>query len=125
DGPHPRYLSPILIPLALLAAAGFDPLCKAIADRFGRRIELVFVTCAVVFGLAQFGSFLQDRIPKQWKREGLYQAAHDLPSDAVVIVRAQYPSRSARNGPFFTGVLYLSAPPETTAIDVAAAYPDR
>jgi len=125
DGPHPRYLSPILIPLALLAAAGFDPLCKAIADRFGRRIQLIFVTCAIVFGLAQFGAFLQDRIPKVWKREGLYQAAHDLPKDAIVIVRSQYPSRAARNGPFFDGVLYLSAPPETTAITIAAAYPDR
>jgi hypothetical protein len=125
DGPHPRYLSPLLIPLALLAAAGFDPVCKAIAGRFGRRMQLVFVTCAVVFGLAQFGSFMQDRIPKVWKREGLYQAAHDLPYGAVVIVRAQYPSRFARNGPFFTGVLYLSAPATTTAIDVAAVYPDR
>ena len=125
DGPHPRYLSPPLIPLALLAAAGFDPLCKAIADRFGRAAKVIFVTCAVVFGLAQFGSFLQDRIPKVWKREGLYQAAHDLPYGAVVIVRAQYPSRYARNGPFFEGVLYLSAPATTTAIEVAAAYPDR
>jgi hypothetical protein len=125
DGPHPRYLSPLLIPLALLTAAGFDPLCKAIAGRFGRRAQLLFVTCAVVFGLAQFGSFLQDRIPKVWKREGLYQAAHDLPYGAVVIVRAQYPSRFARNGPWFDGVLYLSAPATTTAIDVAAAYPDR
>lgn len=125
DGPHPRYLSPLLIPLALLAAAGFAPLCQAIAARFGRRIQMIFVTCAVVFGLAQLGSFLQDRIPKVWKREGLYQAARDLPQDAIVIVRAQYPSRFARNGPFFTGPLYLSAPPEVTAITVAAAYPDR
>ncbi|MEO6772344.1 MAG: glycosyltransferase family 39 protein [Kofleriaceae bacterium] len=125
DGPHPRYLSPLLIPLALLAAAGFEPLCKAIARRFGRRMQIIFVSCAVVFGLAQFGSFLQDRIPKVWKREGLYRAAHDLPYGAVVIVRAQYPSRYARNGPWFDGVLYLSAPATTTAIEVAAAYPDR
>ncbi len=125
DGPHPRYLTPLLIPLALLAGAGFDPLCQAIAARFGNRVRTVVVVCAVLFGLAQFGEYLQDRIPKVWKREGLYQAAADLPYGAVVIVRAQYPSRFARNGPFFTGVLYLSAPPTTTPVDVAVAYPDR
>jgi len=125
DGTHPRYLTPTLIPLALLCAAGFDPLCAAIAKRFGRRIQIIFVTCAVVFGLAQFGAFLEDRIPKVWKREGLYQAAHGLPYGAVVIVRAQYPSRYARNGPFFDGVLYLSAPETTSIVQVASAYPDR
>ena len=125
DGPHPRYLTPTLIPLALLAAAGFQPLCQAIASKFGRRIQIIFVTCAVLFGLAQFGSDLQDRIPKVWKREGIYQAAAGLPYGAVVIVRAQYPSRFARNGPFFTGVLYLSVGPDVTAVDVGAAYPDR
>ncbi|MEO8549971.1 MAG: hypothetical protein ABI678_08350, partial [Kofleriaceae bacterium] len=65
------------------------------------------------------------RIPKVWKREGLYQAAATLPYGAVVIVRAQYPSRYARNGPFFEGVRYLSAPETTSVVDVAAAYPDR
>lgn len=125
DGPHPRYLTPTLIPLALLAAAGFEPLCVAIASKFGRRIQLVFVSCAVLFGLAQFGSYLQDRIPKVWKREGLYQVANDLPYGAIVIVRAQYPSRFARNGPFFTGPLYLSASATTTPVEVAEAYPDR
>ncbi len=125
DGPHARYLSPTLIPLALLAAAGFDPLCRAIAARFGRRVQVAFVACAVVFGLAQFGSFLQDRIPKVWQREGLFQAAADLPQGAVVIVRAQYPSRYARNGPWFEGTLFLSVPVTTTTVAVAAAYPDR
>src|SRR3569832_609686 len=125
DGPHPRYLSPLLIPLALLAAAGFDPLCQAIAARFGRRIQMIFATCAVVFGLAQLGSFLQDRIPKVWKREGLYQAARDLPQDAIVIVRAQYPSRYARNGAFFTGPLYLSAPPVVFVVSVGVVLPAR
>ena len=125
DGPHPRYLTPTLIPFAFLAAAGFEPLCAAIAARFGRRVQRLFVTLAVLFGLAQFGSFLQDRIPKVWKREGLYQAAATLPYGAVVIVRAQYPSRYARNGPFFDGVLYLSAPETARVVEVAAAYPDR
>lgn len=125
DGPHPRYLSVLVIPLAYLAGAGFGPLCDAIRGTFGAIVQRVLVVLAILFGLAQLGSYLQDRIPKQWKREGLYQVAHDLHPGDVVIVRAQYPSRYARNGPFFDGVLYLSAPPEVTAAEVAAAYPDR
>jgi 4-amino-4-deoxy-L-arabinose transferase-like glycosyltransferase len=125
DGPHPRYLSVTLIPLALLAANGLGPLCDAIRGTFGTIVQRAFVVLAIVFGLAQFGSYLQDRIPKQWKREGLYQVAAALPHDAVVIVRAQYPSRYARNGPFFAGVTYLSVPAETPADEVARAYADR
>jgi hypothetical protein len=114
-----------LIPLALLAANGLGPLCDAIRGTFGTIVQRAFVVLAIVFGLAQFGSYLQDRIPKQWKREGLYQVAAALPHDAVVIVRAQYPSRYARNGPFFAGVTYLSVPAETPADEVARAYADR
>jgi Dolichyl-phosphate-mannose-protein mannosyltransferase len=125
DGPHPRYLSVTLIPLALLAGNGLGPLCDSIRGTFGVIIQRVLVALAILFGLAQLGSYLQDRIPKQWKREGLYQAAADLPRDAVVIVRAQYPTRYARNGPFFDGVLYLSVAPETSVDEVAAAYVGR
>jgi 4-amino-4-deoxy-L-arabinose transferase-like glycosyltransferase len=125
DGPHTRYLSPVLIPLALLAANGFAPLCEAIRGKLGPLVQRVLVVLAVLFGLAQLGSYLQDRIPKQWKREGLYQVTHDLAPGSIVIVRAQYPTRFARNGPFFDGVLYLSAPPETSVDEVAAAYPGR
>jgi hypothetical protein len=95
-------------------------------NKFGRRIRSIAVVAAVLFGLAQLGSFLQERIPKVWLREGLYQEASALHlRDAVVVVRAQYPSRYARNGPFFDGVLYLSTPPTTTVQEVAAAYPER
>jgi 4-amino-4-deoxy-L-arabinose transferase-like glycosyltransferase len=125
DGPHPRYLSTTLVPLALLAAAGFGPLCDAIRTRFGARVRTVIVVASLVFALAQLGSYLQDHIPKVWLREGLYQASAELPYGAIVIVRAQYPHRYARNGPFYDGVLYLSAPSKTTALEVAAAYPDR
>jgi hypothetical protein len=112
-----------LIPLAWLAANGLGPLCDAIRSTFGAIVQRVLVVLAILFGLAQLGSYLQDRIPKQWKREGLYQVTHDLHAGDVVIVRAQYPSRYARNGPFFDGVLYLSVPPEVTPAEVAAAYP--
>jgi len=127
DGPRPRYLSIALIPLALLTAVGFHPACRAVASWIGPRLAKLAVVIAVLFSLAQLASFLRDRIPKIWVREGLYQvaAARGLGADAVVIVRAKYPSRYARNGPWFDRVLYLSAPPETTVAEVAAAYPGR
>lgn len=126
DGARPRYLSTTLIPIVFLAAAGFAPTSAALASRFGRRVRTVMVVAAVVFALAQLASFLQDRTPKLWKREGLYQAAAALHlRDAVVIVRARYPARYARSGPWYDGVLYLSAPPETTAEIIAGAYPGR
>jgi hypothetical protein len=143
DGPHPRYLSPALLPLVLLVAAGFGPASAAIAARFGRHVRTVFVTCALVFAFAHVGSYLQGHLPKVWLRDGLYRAIdREYIYDAVVIVRAQYPSRYARNvgapvpgqflhegGPLvdapFAGVLYLSVPPSVTKAEVAAAYPDR
>jgi Dolichyl-phosphate-mannose-protein mannosyltransferase len=126
DGARPRYLSTTLIPLAFLAAAGFAPTCAAITSWFGRRVRTILIVAAVTFALAQLASFLQDRTPKMWRREGLYKATATLDvHDAVVIVRAQYPSRYARNGPWFDGVLYLSTPPDTTAEQVRRAFPDR
>jgi hypothetical protein len=126
DGARPRYLSITLIPLALLAAAGFAPTSAMIASRFGRRVHTILVVTVVAFALAQLASFLQDRLPKVWKREGLYQATAALHlRDAVVVVRAKYPSRYARNGPWFDGVLYLSAPPETTLAEIRSAFPGR
>lgn len=126
DGARPRYLSITLIPLALLAAAGFAPASAMVAARFGRRVRTILVVAMVAFALAQVASFLQDRIPKVWKREGLYQAAAALHlRDAVVVVRAKYPSRFARNGPWFEGVLYLSAPPDTPLAQIQRAYPGR
>lgn len=125
DGPHPRYLSTVLVPLAFLCAAGFSAMSSATTRAFGARVRTALIALGIVFGLAQLGSFLQDRIPKIWQRQGLYAMTAALPRDAIVIVRAQYPSRFARNGPFFDGILYVSAPPTTTVIDIAAAYPDR
>lgn len=126
DGARPRYLSITLVPLAVLAGAGFAPTAAALARWLGRRACIAVVAIAVVFGLGQLGAFLQDRIPKVWKREGLYRAAAGrVEPNAVVIVRAQYAHRYARNGPFFDRVLYLSVPPDVAAATVAGAYPGR
>jgi hypothetical protein len=126
DGPHPRYLSITLIPIALLAAAGFPPICEAIAARFGARVRALAVVLAVLFSLAALGAVLEERIPKVWAREGLYAAvAEHAVHNAAVIVRARYPSRFARNSPFDADVMYLSPPVETSTGEIASAYPDR
>jgi hypothetical protein len=126
DGARPRYLSVALIPIAFLTAAGFASACTALEGWIGRRARVLAVVVVIVFALAQFGAFLQDHIPKVWKREGVFQAAEALHvPDAVVIVRARYPSRYARNGPYFDDVLYLSVPAETATAQVRAAFPGR
>ncbi len=126
DGARPRYLAPVLVPLAFLAAAGFAPACAALDARFGRRARQILVFVTLLFGLGQFAAFLQGRVPLLWKREGVFQAAKAQGlSDAVVVVRAKFPTQYARNGPWFDGVLYLSAPPTTTVEEIASAYPGR
>ena len=126
DGPRPRYLAPILVPVAVLAGGGFAPACAVIEAQFGSIVRNVIVSLALLFGLGQFASFLQGRVPQMWKREGVFVTAESLGlRDAVVVVRAQHPTLYARNGPWFDGVLYLSAPPTTTVDEIAAAYPDR
>lgn len=127
DGARPRYLTPLLVPLALLTAAGFAPASSALAARFGGRIRAIVVWVAVVFTVLQIVAVVYDRVPRLWMREGLYRAVDDAGLvDAVVIVRAQYPHRFARNGPFFDRrVLYLSPPAAVPAQTVAAAYPGR
>ena len=125
DGARPRYLSITLIPIALLGAAGFRPAFAALASRLGRRIAALASMVAVLFALAQLGSFLQTHVPKVWRRAGLYKATAALERGAVVVVRAQYPSRYARNDPFFDGVEYLSLPADVSVQAVRAAFPAR
>jgi hypothetical protein len=127
DGARPRYLSSTLIPLAFLTAAGFQPVCAALARRFGARIRTIVVVTALVFGLGQLAAFLVHRVPLVWRREGLYRVVEkNGVNHAIVIVRAKYPTRFARNGGLFDrGVLYLSVPPTTDGATVAAAYPGQ
>jgi len=127
DGARPRYLSSTLIPVAFLTAAGFRPACAALAGRFGARVRTVVMVAALVFGLTQLSAFLARRVPLVWLREGLYRVVEKAGiRDAVVIVRAKYPTRYARNGGLFDrGVLYLSPAPAVDGATVAAAYPGR
>jgi hypothetical protein len=80
-----------------------------------------------VLPVIQLGAFLYGRTPEIGVREGLSNAVAEKGiADGVVVVRAEYPTRYARNGPFFDRpVLYVSAPGGTTLDEVAAAFPGR
>ena len=85
------------------------------------------VALALIFAPAQLAAFLIGHVPAVWKREGLDRSVAQAGlRDAVVVVRAQHPSRYARNGGLFDhSVLYLSAPATTSGETVAAAFPGR
>ncbi len=127
DGARPRYLSITLVPVAFLAAAGFAPACEALVARFGPRVRTAVVALALLFAPAQLATFLIGHVPSVWQREGLDRSVEQAGlRNAVVVVRAQHPSRYARNGGLFDrSVLYLSAPATTSGETVAAAYPGK
>jgi hypothetical protein len=128
DGARPRYLSTALLPLAWLAASGWRGAADFLGARLGARAcRAVAVVVIVVLPLLQLIAFVAQRTPDILVREGLERAvaAAGL-ADAIVIVRAAYPTRYARNGAFFDRpVLYVSAPATIGVDEVAAAFPGR
>jgi hypothetical protein len=127
DGARPRYLSITLIPIAFLASAGFAPACKALVARFGPRVRTAVIAITLLIAPAQLAAFLIGHVPLVWKREGLARSVEQARlRDAVVVVRAQHPSRYARNGGLFDhSVLYLSAPAMISGEAIAAAFPGK
>ncbi len=127
DGARPRYLSTALVSVAFLAGPGWALVNGFLRERIGVRMARAVAAAALVFAPVQMGAFLMVRLPAQWEREGLYKEVARLGlTDAVVIVRAQYPSRYARNGAFFdASVLYLSAPASMSPEAVAPLFPGR
>jgi 4-amino-4-deoxy-L-arabinose transferase-like glycosyltransferase len=127
DGARPRYLSITLLSIALLAGPGWDGASRALATLVGPRLARLTGVAAMVLGPVQVGAFVGYRIPEIWVRGGLFQEMEALGIErGVVVVRAEWPTRYARNGPFFDRpVLYLSAAAETTVDEVAALYPGR
>jgi hypothetical protein len=127
DGARPRYLTTALIPLALLAAPGWRVAAKLLEERL--RPLALRVLAGTVWALAaiQLGAILVERTPQLWVREGLEKtvAAQGI-REGVVVVRAEYPTRYARNGPFFERPVLYASPPATTPLDeLAAAFPGR
>jgi hypothetical protein len=127
DGARPRYLTTTLLGLAWLAAPGWRRACEMAASSVGRRAARVAGIVLWVLPVVQLGAFVVERMPQIWVREGLAEGVARAGVDrGVVVVRAKYPTRYARNGPFFDRpVLYVSAPPTTGAEEVAAAFPGR
>ncbi len=127
DGPRPRYLSTSLLTVALLAGPGWDSARELLRQRLGDRWTRTLGIVAIVFAFVQTGAVAIDRARAIEVRGGLYEVVRAQGIAAgVVLVRARWPTRYARNGPFFDRpVLYLSAPPEMTVDQVAKRFPGR
>jgi hypothetical protein len=127
DGARPRYLSTALLPLVWLAAPGWRVAGELLGQRVGARTLRAIGWLVWGLPVIQLSAVLVERTPQLWVREGLEkEIERQGVREGVVIVRATYPTRYARNGPFFDRpVLYVSAPADATASEVAAAFPGR
>lgn len=127
DGPRPRYLSTSLLSVALLVGPGWDSARELLADRLGARTTRVIGIAAIAFAFVQTGAVTIERARAIEIRSGLYEVVRQMKIDeGIVLVRARWPTRYARNGPFFDRpILYLSAPPEMTPEDASRLYPGR
>jgi hypothetical protein len=127
DGARARYLSTALIPMAFLSGPGWEASSAALRSLVGARLARTVAIGALVAAPVQIGAFLGHRVPEVWARAGLFDAVEAAGiKGGVVVIRAQWPTRYARNGPFFDRpVLYLSAPADMTVEQVAALYPGR
>jgi hypothetical protein len=109
DGPAPRYLAELVIPIAILAGPGCVALDRVLSDLVGegwsRAIGFALASCAVVM----FVTVASNRMPLLWEREGLYREVNERDlHDALIVVRAKHPTRYTRNGPTFDrSVIYV------------------
>jgi hypothetical protein len=127
DAARPRYLSSALLSVAFLFHPGWEAASAALRSLIGGRATRITAVAALVGGPVQVGSFLAHRIPEINVRAGLFDAveAQNI-EDGIVVIRAEYPTRYARNGPFFDRrVLYVSAPADMSVEQVAVLYPHR
>ncbi len=127
DGPRPRYLTTALLSVALLAGAGWPAAREAMAGKLGLRAARIVGGIGVVMGFVLVGALVIDRTMAVMVRDGLYEAVRTKGvTEGVVVVRARWPSRYARNGPFFDRpVLYLAAPADMSIDAIADRYPSR
>jgi len=127
DGARPRYLSSALLSIGFLVGPGWVVARDVLVQKVGSRLTRVMVVAALLMAPLQIGSFFLTRLPMQWRREGLYAAvAKAGVTDGLVVVRARYPTRYARNGAFFDRpVVYVSAPKDMPAATVAALLPGK
>jgi 4-amino-4-deoxy-L-arabinose transferase-like glycosyltransferase len=127
DSPRPRYLSLVLLPVSFLAAAGWDVAAAFLGQHLGRwvsRLVAVAIWLAPAFIVA---AYLEHRVPEIRVHTGLgEELARQGIHSGVVILRAEWPTRYARNGMFFDrSPLLLSVPANVTPAEVAARFPGQ
>ena len=127
DSPRPRYLTMVLLPLALLASAGWGTAAAFVRQHLGRwtsRLVAAAIWIAPAFLMA---SYLEHRIPEVTVHTGLpRELAREGVHSGVVILRAEWPTRYARNGMFFDrSPLLLSVPTNVPAAAVVARFPGQ
>jgi 4-amino-4-deoxy-L-arabinose transferase-like glycosyltransferase len=127
DSPRPRYLSMLLLPLAFFAAVGWAPAAAFLRQHLGRWTSRAVGVAVWIAPLFLIAYYLEYRIPAVKVHTGLTeQLARQGVHSGVVILRAEWPTRYARNGMFFDrSPLLLSVPPTVTAAEVAARFPGQ
>ncbi len=125
DGPRARYLTITLLPLSVLGAAGLQRAWTALRTKLAIALASVVAVLAIAYALNATATSMKYHAFEIWFRTGPARLGEKLPANAVVIIRATFPTRYARNGAFFDGVLYLSVPSTVSDDEVRAAYPDR
>ena len=127
DGARPRYLSTALLSIGFLTGPGWDATAAALRTLVGDRLTRWTAVASLVGAPVAVGSFLGHRIPDVETRAGLYDAVRDAHvEEGVVVIRADWPTRYARNGPFYDRpVLYLSPPADMSVEQVSALFPGR
>jgi hypothetical protein len=126
DGPPTRYLSPALLPIALLSGPGWIAFRELLDARIGALGSLGVGSVAIGLSVASFASVLDKRLPLLWEREGLSRevAARGL-RHAVVLVHAQFPTRYTRNGTTFDNSVLYVRPDVATPQTLALWFPGR
>jgi len=127
DSPRPRYLSLVLLPLAFLAATGWSTAVGLVREQLGRRTAWIVGVVIWLAPLALMESYLERRWPEVKVHTGLGEAlAREGVRSGVVILRAEWPTRYARNGMFFDrSPLLLSVPASVSAAEVSARFPGQ
>jgi len=127
DSPRPRYLTLVLLPVSFLAAAGWSTAAAFLRAQLGRRVPWLVGAAMWIAPCFLIASYLEKRVPEVAVQTGLgEELAREGIRSGVVILRAEWPTRYARNGMFFDrSPLLLSVPPKVPAAEVAARFPGQ
>jgi hypothetical protein len=125
DGPRPRYLTMELLPLSFFAAAGWSATCDLVRERTGRWMTRVVGAAMWLAPIFLVATYMEHRVPEEVVLAGLQETLNKAQiTSGVVLVRAEWPTRYARNGMFFDRrPLLLSVSRDVTPSDVAARFP--